>query len=142
MKRHISALLACASLTSANLAHATGFQEIGQDFVPRDKTEVEVSGYLRTRGEALYNFDLDRGLQPNGQPLFPVSQSDPTAQTLTQWDMRWRTDVKLYAPGSMVGVKARIDALDNLVLGSLPEGIPSATLAQRTPDRCLAAPCT
>ena len=114
-------------------ARATGFQEIGQDFVPRDRTEVELSGYLRTRGEALYNLDLDRGLQPNGQPIFPVPQSDPSAQTLTHWDMRWRTDVRLYAPGSMVGVKARIDVLDNVALGSLPEGIPSATQSQRSP---------
>ena len=133
MKKRFATALVCAGAALEARAHATGFQEIGQDFIPRDKTEIEVSGYLRTRGEALYNFDLDRGLQPNGQPIFPVSQSDPTAQTLTQWDMRWRTDVKLYAPGSMVGVKARIDALDNIVLGSLPEGIPSASVTQRSP---------
>ena len=127
-----TAAIATALLLSPD-ARATGFQEYGQDYIPRDKTEVELSGYLRTRGEALYNLDLDRGLQPNGQPIFPVPQSDPTAQTLTHWDMRWRTDVHLYAPGSMVGVKARIDVLDNLALGSLPEGIPSATLTQRSP---------
>ena len=127
-----AAAVATVLLVSAN-ARATGFHEVGQDYIPRDKTEVELSGYLRTRGEALYNLDLDRGLQPNGQPIFPVPQSDPTAQTLTHWDMRWRTDVHLYAPGSMVGVKARIDVLDNVALGSLPEGIPSATLSQRSP---------
>ncbi len=114
-------------------AGATGFHEIGQDYLPRDKTEVQVSGYLRTRGEALYNLDLDRGLTPSGQPLFPVSQADPKAQTLTHWDMRLRTDVALYAPGSMVGVKARFDVLDNVALGSLPEGVPSATTTQRSP---------
>ena len=114
-------------------AAATGFHEVGQDYIPREKTEAELSGYLRTRGEALYNLDLDRGLQTNGQPIYPVPQSDPSAQTLTHWDMRWRTDVRVYAPGSMVGVKARIDVLDNLALGSLPEGIPSATTGQRSP---------
>lgn len=122
-----------AMLASSGSARATGFQEAGQDFVPREKTELEVSGYLRTRGEALYNLDLDRGLMPNGQPLFPVSTSDPTAQTLTHWDMRWRTDLKLYAPGSMVAVKARFDVLDNVALGSMPEGVPSATTTQRAP---------
>jgi len=86
--RASSSLLGAAAVSAAVLlfapdALATGFQEIGQDFVPRDRTEVDVSGYLRTRGEALYNLDLDRGLQPNGQPIFPVSQSDPKAQTLT-----------------------------------------------------------
>jgi uncharacterized protein (TIGR04551 family) len=127
------AAAASAALLLSPLARATGFQEIGQDFVPRDRTEIEVSGYLRTRGEALYNLDLDRGLQPNGQPIFPVPQSDPSAQTLTHWDMRWRTDLRVYAPGSMVAVKARIDVLDNVALGSLPEGIPSTTLTQRSP---------
>jgi uncharacterized protein (TIGR04551 family) len=106
---------------------------MGQDFRPRDKTEVDVSGYLRTRGEALYNLDLDRGLTPSGMPLFPVSQADPRAQTLTHWDMRLRTDIALYAPGSMVAVKARFDVLDNIALGSLPEGVPSAVTTQRSP---------
>lgn len=122
-----------ASLLFASSASATGFHEVGQDFIPRERTEVDLSGYLRTRGEALYNLDLDRGLQPNGQPIFPVSQSDPSAQTLTHWDMRWRSDLRIYAPGSMVAVKARIDVLDNLALGSLPEGIPSASGTQRSP---------
>lgn len=128
-----AAAVSAAVLLFAADARATGFQEIGQDFVPRDRTEVDVSGYLRTRGEALYNLDLDRGLQPNGQPIFPVSQSDPKAQTLTHWDMRLRTDVHVYAPGSMVGVKARFDVLDNVALGSLPEGVPSITFTQRSP---------
>jgi len=122
-----------AALLVSSSAGATGFNEYGQDFIPRDKTEVDLSGYFRTRGEALYNLDLDRGLQSNGQPIFPVSQSDPSAQTLTHWDMRWRTDVAVYAPGSMVGAKARIDMLDNVALGSLPEGIPSASGTQRSP---------
>ncbi|HSO40501.1 MAG TPA: TIGR04551 family protein [Labilithrix sp.] len=135
--RAAAALLGTAALSATVLlspaALATGFQEIGQDFVPRDRTEVEVSGYLRTRGEALYNLDLDRGLQPNGQPIFPVPQSDPSSQTLTHWDMRLRTDVHVYAPGSMVGVKARFDVLDNVALGSLPDGIPSSSGTQRSP---------
>lgn len=121
------------TLLAAPHARATGFHEVGQDYLPRDKTEVEVSGYLRTRGEALTNLDLDRGLTPSGNPLFPVSQADPRAQTLTHWDMRLRTDVAFYAPGSFVGVKARFDVLDNVSLGSLPDGIPSATTTQRSP---------
>ena len=72
-----------ALLASSGSARATGFHEVGQDFIPREKTELDVSGYLRTRGEALYNLDLDRGLMPNGQPLFPVPTDDPSAQTLT-----------------------------------------------------------
>jgi uncharacterized protein (TIGR04551 family) len=128
-----AAALATAALLFSSPARATGFHEYGQDFVPRDKTEVDLSGYFRTRGEALYNLDLDRGLQSNGQPIFPVSQSDPSAQTLTHWDMRWRTDLNIYAPGSMVAVKARVDMLDNVALGSLPDGIPSTSGTQRSP---------
>lgn len=134
MKRLLmcAATFAAATLLAPH-ASATGFHEMGQDYRPRDKTEVDLSGYLRTRGEALYNLDLDRGLTPSGQPLFPVSQADPRAQTLTHWDMRLRTDIALYAPGSMVGVKARLDVLDNVALGSLPDGVPSAVTTQRSP---------
>ncbi len=140
MKVHRFAWCAAASaltMLAAPHAKATGFHEIGQDYLPRDKTEVELSGYFRTRGEALYNLDLDRGLTPSGLPLFPVSQADPRAQTLTHWDMRLRTDVALYAPGSMVGVKARFDVLDNVALGSLPEGVPSAVTTQRSPAEAI-----
>jgi uncharacterized protein (TIGR04551 family) len=114
-------------------ARATGFTEIGQDIERRDKDKwgADIAGYLRMRTEALGNFDLDRGLTPSGEPLFPVSASEPTRQTLTHGDMRLRTDLKFYAPGNMVAVKARLDALDNIALGSAPEGIPSATVSQR-----------
>jgi uncharacterized protein (TIGR04551 family) len=128
-----AAMCTAGLLAMPSAARATGFHEIGDDYRLRERTEVDLSGYLRTRGEALYNLDLDRGLTPSGSPLFPVSQADPKAQTLTHWDMRLRTDVKLYAPGSMVGVKARFDMLDNIALGSLPEGIPSAVTTQRQP---------
>jgi uncharacterized protein (TIGR04551 family) len=132
VKRAVSCGLSfvAAAMLAAAPAHATGFHEIGQDYVPREKTEIDVSGYLRTRGELLDNLDLDRGLTPSGQPLYPVSASDPSAQTLTHWDMRWRTDMRVYAPGSMVGVKARFDVLDNVALGSRPDGVPSATTTQ------------
>jgi uncharacterized protein (TIGR04551 family) len=130
----VAAACCAAAFFVAPQARATGYNEIGQDHGQREKTEFEFSGYLRTRGEALYNLDLDRGLTPSGIPLFPVSQADPKSQTLTHWDMRLRTDVSMYAPGSLVAVKARFDMLDNLALGSLPNGIPSASLTQNTPS--------
>jgi uncharacterized protein (TIGR04551 family) len=117
-------------LAAPRHARATGFHEIGQDFIPREKTEVDVDGYFRTRGELVDNLDLDRGLTPSGDPLFPVSASRPQTQVFSHWDMRWRTNLRLYAPGSMVAVKARFDVLDNVAFGSLPEGIPSATTTQ------------
>jgi uncharacterized protein (TIGR04551 family) len=125
-----SGAVCAAAVLAAGPAYATGFHEIGQDYLPRERTEIEVGGYLRTRGELLRNLDLDHGLTPSGAPLYPVSLSDPSSQTLSHWDMRWRTDVRVYAPGSMVGVKARFDVLDNVALGSRPSGVPSATTTQ------------
>ena len=132
--RALSALAFLAALSAAAPARATGFTDIGQDITPREEAHVELHGYLRTRGEAFYNLDLDRGPTPSGQPLFPISLSEPGRQTFTSFDTRLRTDLAVYAPGQMVAVKARIDVLDNLQMGSVPDGIPSATLSQRAPD--------
>lgn len=129
----LGALVGLLCATIAAPAFATGFTDIGQDITPREKAEVTVTGYMRTRAEALYNLDLDRGPTPSGQLLFPVSLSDPTRQTFSNFDARFRTDLAVYAPGGMIAVKARIDVLDNLSMGSVPEGIPSATLTQRPP---------
>jgi uncharacterized protein (TIGR04551 family) len=130
------ALFCCIALTAMlpRSAQATGFTDIGQDLKPRDAAEVTLHGYLRTRLEALGNLDLDRGLTPSGDPLFPVSRSDPKAQWLTYADMRLRTDLAVYAPGATVAVKARIDTLDNFPLGGSADGIPSASTTQRTPS--------
>ena len=132
MKR-LAVILCCAATAALPLrsARATGFTDIGQDLVPRDKPEVTLHGYFRVRADGLDNFDLDRGLTPSGDPLFPVSRSDPRAQWLTYGDMRLRTDIAIYAPGATVAVKARIDTLDNFPLGGSADGIPSASTTQR-----------
>jgi uncharacterized protein (TIGR04551 family) len=138
----VRALTACGvalAIQGASVtAFATGFTDIGDDIVARDKAEVKLDGYLRTRGNAYGNLDLDRGATPSGQVLFPVSQADPNAQWLTHWDMRLRTDVAIYAPGQMLAVKARFDALDNLALGSVPNGSPAASTTQNSPTQALA----
>ena len=108
-------------------AGATGFTDIGQDIQARHTSSILVDGALRLRGELLYNLDLDRGVTPSGQPLFPVPLADPTAQTLTHADMRLRTDLAAYVPAASLAVKLRLDVLDNLSLGSLPEGLPAGT---------------
>ena len=91
---------------------------------------MQLHGYLRMRGSMYDNLDLDRGLTPSGQPLFPVSLSDPNAQTLTYADMRLRTDLAVYSPMGGVAVKARIDLLDNQPLGGSYSGIPAASTTQ------------
>ena len=115
-------------------AHATGFTDIGQDIRSHHETEVEFHGYLRTRGELLYNLDLDRGLTPSGQPLFPVPLSDPSAQLLTHADLRLRVDVELFVPEAPLAVKLRLDLLDNLTMGSVPAGVPSVSVSQEAPE--------
>lgn len=133
MKRRACVLAAAALFWPARAAHATGFTDVGEDIVPRAATAVTVGGYMRTRGEDLYNLDLDRGLLPSGQPLYPVPLGDPTGQSLTYADMRLRTDVAVYAPGGTLAVKTRIDVLDNIALGGNAQGIPSASATQLSP---------
>ena len=131
MRRFVGFAAAGVLCLASPSARATGYTDIGQDITPRETFEVQLDGYLRARGEALYNLDLDRGLLPNGQPLFPVPLGDPNGQWLTNADMRLRTDVAAYAPGGGVAVKVRLDTLDNVALGSMPEGVPYASLTQR-----------
>lgn len=121
-------ILFCAS------ANATGFTDVGEDLHPRDKTEVVVDGYWRVRAEALNNLDLDRGLTPSGEPLFPVPIDDPNGQTLTYADMRLRTDLAIYSFGGQVAIKGRIDVLDNVAMGSNAVGIPAGSATQRSPN--------
>lgn len=127
-------LLALASLSLASPpARATGFTELGQDIVRRPDFALQLSGYYRARGEALYNLDLDRGLGPSGQPLFPVP-ADGKGQTLYGADMRLRTDVALVAPGGTLAVKVRLDTLDNVAWGSTTEGPYAASTTQQSPS--------
>lgn len=115
-------------------AGATGFTDLGQDIAPRRGTGISLDGSLRTRGEALWNLDLDRGLTPSGQALFPTPLGDPGSQLLTHADMRLRTDLSIYAPGGGVAVKVRLDVLDDVTQGSTAEGIPSSSSTQTSPD--------
>lgn len=115
----------------ASDARATGYADYGRDLGAKPVEDVRLDGYYRVRGEALYNLDLDRGATPSGQLLYPVPLGSTSAQTLTRADMRLRTDLSIFAPGGMLAVKARIDALDDVALGSAPEGIPAASGSQR-----------
>ncbi|NUP11246.1 MAG: TIGR04551 family protein [Polyangiaceae bacterium] len=129
MKLLRTAAFACATLTPAT-AVASGLTDHGTD-LQAPPSFIELSGYFRMRGSLFYNLDLDRGPTPSGEIFFPVSLSDPTAQLLTAADTRIRTDVHLYAPWGGMALKVRLDALDNVLLGSMPEGVPSASTSQR-----------
>ena len=123
--------LVVALLLTPAVAGATGFTDIGLDFPKSERLEFKLAGYMRARAEALDNLDLDRGLLPDGRALFPVPLDDPKGQWLSHADMRLRTDMSVYAPGGGVAVKVRLDTLDNEALGSMPEGVPYASLTQR-----------
>ena len=110
-----------ALMCTSHSASATEFSEIGQGLDNiGNESAVDISGFLRLRGESLYNLDLDHGLTPSGLPLYPVPLGDPTAQRLNHSDARFRTDLSLYAPFGQVRVNSRIDVVDNLTLGSTP----------------------
>jgi uncharacterized protein (TIGR04551 family) len=117
-------------LTVCRTAGATGFTDYGAD-LEAPESWFDVSGYLRTRGLILGNLDLDRGLTPSGEAFYPIDITDPTAQTLTRADIRLRGDLAAYWPDGGMAVKARVDVLDNVLLGSAADGVPSASVTQR-----------
>jgi len=129
-----AASLGIAITGSAQTASATGFTDIGDDLRSHVRSIFDLHGAFRIRGEMFYNMDLDRGPTPSGQLLFPVPLSDPKGQILTAADMRFRTDLAVYAPGGGVAAKVRLDIPDNLTLGGYPDGIPSASTTQRPPE--------
>lgn len=130
MKRLLASMAVVAATLLAPAAGATGFTDYGGD-LEAPESWWKVSGYLRTRGLVLQNLDLDRGLTPSGEAFYPVDISDPTSQTLTRADIRLRGDLAAYWPDGGLAVKARVDVLDNVLLGSAADGIPSASTTQR-----------
>ena len=127
------ASIAFCTLALSRPALATGFTDVGDDLHAREKTEVKIEGYFRVRAEDLYNLDLDRGLTPSGDPLYPVPADDPNGQSLTHADMRLRTDLAVYSLGGGVAIKSRIDVFDNVAMGSNAVGIPGASTTQKPP---------
>ena len=130
----LAAAAALALALAAGEARATGFTDIGDDLRSHVRSIFDLHGQFRLRGEMFHNLDLDRGPTPSGQLLYPVPLSDPKGQTVYNADMRFRTDLAVYAPGGGVAAKVRLDIPDNLALGAYPEGIPSASTTQRPPD--------
>ena len=89
---------------------------------PAPPEGIDLDGYMRARGGLYVNHDLDRGGTPTtGEPIFPIPPSE--GQLLGSMDVRLRMDLGIHI-GDVVSIHARLDALDNLVLGSTPEGFP------------------
>ncbi|HUB09525.1 MAG TPA: TIGR04551 family protein [Myxococcales bacterium] len=114
-----------------------GFTDVGQDLEGREHTVFAAQGYFRTRGELLYDLDLDRGPTPSGQLFFPLPLSEPSSHLLDDADMRLRADLAAYAPFGGLAVKVRLDGLNNLQLGSLPQGSPQSSTSYQSPSQVI-----
>ncbi|MGC4117336.1 MAG: TIGR04551 family protein [Myxococcales bacterium] len=137
MRTLLLSLLALVAAAPVFAAEESIFTNVGADLVPRESVGIQLDGYLRTRADSYYNLDLDRGLTPSGQALFPTPLADSKGQWMFGADMRLRTDLALYSPGGTVAVKVRADLLDNLGLGSQPDGAPLGSTTQKSPTNFL-----
>jgi uncharacterized protein (TIGR04551 family) len=128
------------AIVDSQLANGADVAALGGELTPRrfgaprQHTEVSLTGYFRARGDALYNLDLDRGLDSAGQPLFPIPLGG--GQWLDGGDTRLRTDLAIYSPRVGAAVKARIDWLDQLTFGGDAEaGTPRASAPSGSPGQ-------
>ena len=106
----------------------------------RRRTQViEIDGYLRVRPELLHNFNLGQGYVDSssprsGYPPFPTplecgtntTQTGCGAKNLGDTNMRLRLEPTINI-SDQVRVMAQIDVFDNLILGSTPDSLVSAS---------------
>ena len=103
----------------ADVADAQHFMEVGEGLYKRDEMKIHLNGALRLRGSMLYNLDLDRGITPSGQTLYPILAHDPSEQNLMAAETRLRLDTSIFSKNS-VAIKSRVDLLEYTTLnGSL-----------------------
>lgn len=128
-------ILALCSLSPlhawAGVANSSALSDpagVGKPAHADDPTQTDLSirfhihGYYRMRWSMLNNLDLDRGPTPSSKKtLYPQPASGDVP--INSADMRLRVDLSLEIARS-VRVVVRVDALDNIVLGSTPRGFP------------------
>ncbi len=102
-----------------------GFREVSMDEANAIKPPLNIldlHGYLRFRGDISHGADL--GLSENEPyPQFPKSASGRT-KTLSMANMRFRLEPTINIAED-VRIMSQIDMLDNLILGSTPNGYPT-----------------
>ena len=82
---------------------------------------LELDGYFRTRMDVFQNFDLNTGRDAAGFNFFPVDPRDTSRDTIAGANMRFRVDPTLNV-SEEIRLRAQIDVLDNIVLGSTARG--------------------
>jgi uncharacterized protein (TIGR04551 family) len=131
-----------AAVEREPFAPAPGVSPIDEPLRPTGEAKdrsIQVSGFLRTRADLGYNWDLNRGATPtSGAGIWPAPYTDGgQSRTLTHLDMRLRLDAQAQV-GYGVSLFFRAHVLDNLRYGSTPEGsFAGAAINQRSPDRPL-----
>jgi uncharacterized protein (TIGR04551 family) len=94
--------------------------------LPEEKPRLQffqVKGYYRLRGDLFDHLDLNRNADPSGYYLFPRPLVDTLNHgTITTGNMRLRLEPTLNVSED-IRIHTQIDVLDNLVLGSTPEGL-------------------
>jgi uncharacterized protein (TIGR04551 family) len=103
-----------AAVTSANAAQS--WEEEFRETRP-ELEFFEAHGYLRTRMELFDKFNL--GQDPD-RSIYPTDPIHPDANTQAFADLRLRFEPTLNV-AEQVRIKAQVDILDNVVLGSTPD---------------------
>ena len=89
---------------------------------------LELNGYFRFRYDLFVRASLNQGLDPMGYPLFPRFAVNPDANgTQTSANMRFRLD-PTFNVSEEIRIRATLDFLDNVLLGSTPAGSPRSPL--------------
>lgn len=98
---------------------AQGWQE---DWVgEKRKLElVTIDGYLRARPDLFYKFDMGRGNDRAGYPLFPRSPNTINDRTQAGVNGRFRLEPTINV-SEEIRIRSQIDMLDNIVWGSTPD---------------------
>lgn len=113
-------------------AQAETFDQLSRSLSPGLNRNWNIHGYQRVRSSGYYNLDLDHGLTPSGASLFPVPITE--GQWLSSSDLRLRADISGVSERGSVAVNVRIDMLDNIRLGSLPQGTAIDSTSQLAPE--------
>jgi hypothetical protein len=129
-------------------------QVFSDDWWRHTRPVVEIHGFFRTRAELFHNFSLGRidpastalwarpiddtyspvsgsqvqttyGCGPNGSNQSGTNQVACTNKTQASTNMRFRIDPEIHLSDNL-RILSEVDLLDNLVLGSTPEGSTSS----------------